>query len=389
MKFLHTADWHVGKTLKGRSRIDEHRRVLAEIVGLARAHEVDAVLIAGDLYDQAAPSAQAQELLNRTLLTLARDDIKVLAIAGNHDHGDTFEAYRPLMGVAGIELFGRVRPTDKGGVHTFTARSTGEKVNVAMLPFLSQRYAVRAAQLLAPGDNVPARNAGDYEQWVRNLVTHLGEGYDADGINLMMAHLTCIGGTFGGGERQAQSIFEYSVASTIFPVDSHYVALGHLHREQEVASHCPVRYSGAPLRVDFGEQDYTPSVTLVEASPGSPARATSLPVTSGRRLRTVEGSVEELRSLVDDVADDWLRVKVTQATYAGLRDDVLEALPNALEIHVQPVLEEGRSRGLDAHRIRTRTPAELFAEYCTEVGSDDARVRSLFDALLDDATAGH
>ncbi len=106
MRFLHTADWHVGKTLKGRSRLDEQEQVLREIVGIARAHEVDAVLVAGDLYDTAAPSADAQKLVNRTLLGLARDGVEVIAIAGNHDHAATIDAYRGFAKAAGITLVG-------------------------------------------------------------------------------------------------------------------------------------------------------------------------------------------------------------------------------------------------------------------------------------------
>ena len=95
MKFLHTADWHVGKTLKGHSRLDEQRQVLAEIVGIAREHDVDAVLISGDVYDTSAPSSEAQKLVNHTLLTLAKERREVVVIAGNHDHANTFEASCP------------------------------------------------------------------------------------------------------------------------------------------------------------------------------------------------------------------------------------------------------------------------------------------------------
>ena len=101
MRFLHTSDWHVGKTLKGHSRLDEQELVLREIVGIARDHEVDAVLVAGDLYDTAAPTAAAQQLLVRTLMGMARDGIPVIAIAGNHDHAATIDAYRPLAAAAG------------------------------------------------------------------------------------------------------------------------------------------------------------------------------------------------------------------------------------------------------------------------------------------------
>ena len=388
MKFLHTSDWHVGKTLKGRPRLDEHKAVLAEIVGHARANDVDAVLISGDIYDTSVPTAEAQRLVIATLLALAKDDIEVIAIAGNHDSGSTFEAFRPLMGVAGINLYGQARAKDQGGVYSFTARSTGEPVNVAVVPFLSQRYAVRAAQLIAPGDNVPARNVGSYDQWVRNIVNHLHGGYDPDGVNLMTAHLTCTGGAFGGGERMAQSIFEYHVPAAIFPIDTHYVALGHLHRRQELPAGCPVHYSGSPLAVDFGEEENTSTVLLVEASPGTPAKVTDLPLKSARRLRTVEGTVEQLRAAAEEYGEDWLRVRIKQSTYAGLRDDIIEALPNALEIHIHSDFTNTASGKVSSVQVAAKSPAELFAEYCAHVGSDDERVRAMFDTINDELTTG-
>ena len=122
MKFLHTSDWHVGKTLKGRSRLDEQEAVLTEIVGFAEQHQVDAVLIAGDLYDAAAPSADAQRILIKTLLALAGTGAQVIAMAGNHDSPGMLDAYRPLAGYAGITLLGQPRAADRGGVVTFTAR---------------------------------------------------------------------------------------------------------------------------------------------------------------------------------------------------------------------------------------------------------------------------
>lgn len=388
MKFLHTSDWHVGKTLKGRPRLDEHKAVLAEIVGHARVNDVDAVVVSGDIYDTSVPTAEAQRLVIATLLTLAKDGIEVIAIAGNHDSGSTFEAFRPLMGVAGINLYGQARAKDKGGVYSFTARSTGVPVNIAVIPFLSQRYAVRAAQLIAPGDNVPARNVGSYDQWVRNIVEHLHGGYDPDGVNLMTAHLTCTGGAFGGGERMAQSIFEYSVPAAIFPIDTHYVALGHLHRRQALPAGCPVHYSGSPLAVDFGEEENTPTVLLVEAAPGTPAKVTDLPLKSARRLRTVEGTVEQLRAAAEEYGEDWLRVRVKQSTYAGLRDDIIEALPNALEIHIHADFTNTGSGKVSSVQVAAKSPAELFAEYCAHVGSDDERVRAMFDTINDELTTG-
>ena len=200
MRILHTADWHAGKTLKGRDRLEEQRAVLAEITHIAEQHQVDAVLVAGDVYESAVPSAAAQQLVVQTLLRLRQAGAEVIVIAGNHDHGPTFEAYRPLMGVAGITLVGQARPPDKGGVIRFRARSTGEEAQLAVLPFLTQRYAVRAAEIVA---RTPAENVRAYDEMIRQLLATLTSGFGGSTVNLIMAHLTCIGGAFGGGERAA------------------------------------------------------------------------------------------------------------------------------------------------------------------------------------------
>ena len=377
MRFLHTADWHVGKTLKGRSRLAEQEQVLREIVTIARAHEVDAVLVAGDLYDTAAPTADAQKLVNRTLLGLAKDGVEVIAIAGNHDHAATIDAYRGFAKAAGITLVGTVRTARNGGLVEFTARSTGERTSLAVLPFLSTRYAVRAAELLV---GTPAQHTSAYDQQLRDILGKLTAGFRDDAVNLVMAHLTVLDGRMGGGERAAQSIFEYAVPAGIFPVDAHYVALGHLHRRQTVAASCPVHYSGAPLAVDFGEQENTPVVCVVDAAPGTPAAVTDVPIQAGRRLRTLRGTVAELSVLGEMVGDDFLRVWVREPARAGLREEVTALLPNALEVRIDPEF----AAPLAATRPSPepgRTPVELFGEYLGSRGVADQRVAELFRAL--------
>jgi exonuclease SbcD len=385
VRFLHTADWHVGKTLKGQDRLEEQRAVLAEIAGIAEANDVDAVLVAGDVYDLSAPSAPAQQLVVQALLRMRRAGAEVIVIAGNHDHGPTFEAYRPLMGVAGITLAGTVRSPDKGGVIRFTARSDGAATQVAVLPFLSQRYAVRAAEIVA---NTPSENVRAYDEQVRQVIGALTGGFGGDTVNVVMSHITCVGGTFGGGERSAQSIFEYSVPASVFPVSAHYVALGHLHRRQVLPAPAPVHYSGAPLAVDFGEQDNAGVVCLVEAAPGTPARITDVPVTSGRRLRTVRGTLAELEAQAGGFGDDYLRVYLREQTRAGLRDDTARILPNALEVRIDPEFAPQPDKApRSAPASGTRTPAQLFADYCTTRDVSDPRVSALFGELHDEVTA--
>jgi DNA repair protein SbcD/Mre11 len=384
VKFLHTADWHVGKTLKGRDRLDEQKAVLAEIAGIAEANQVDAVLVAGDVYDSSAPSAPAQNLVVQTLLRMRRAGAEVIVIAGNHDHGPTFEAYRPLMGEVGITLAGTVRTPEKGGVVRFAARSDGADAQVAILPFLSQRWAVRAAEIVA---NTPAENVRAYDEQVRQIITSLTAGFGGGTVNLVMSHLTCIGGVFGGGERPAQSIFEYSVPAAIFPVSAHYVALGHLHRRQTLPAQAPVHYSGSPIAVDFGEQDNTSVVCLVEAAPSIPARVTDIPLTSARRLRTLRGTLAELEAQAASFGEDYLRVWLREPSRAGLRDDTVAILPNALEVRIDPEFAASAPRRRAASGQVARTPGQLFAEYCESRQVTDPRVMTLFGKLHDEATA--
>jgi exonuclease SbcD len=382
LRFLHTSDWHVGKTLKGYDRLAEQREVLAEIVRIAREQQVDAVLVAGDLYETATPGAEAQQLVVRTLLALRDTGAQVIAIAGNHDHAPTLDAYRPLAGAAGITLVGRVRRPADGGVVGFEARSDGSPVRIAALPFLSQRYAVRAAELLA---HTPAENSAGYDAWVRGIIAALARGFAPDAVNVVLTHLTVTGAALGGGERQAQSIFEYHVPAAAFPADAHYVALGHLHRRQSVPAACPVHYSGAPLRVDFGEVDSAPVVLLVEATPDTPARVTDIPITSARRLRTLRGTVVEL-STVDVDPTDLLKVVVTEPARAGLREEVQELLPNVLEVHVERAAAPS-VRAPEPTRT-DRAAGDLLHDYLVDREVSDPRVEALFARLHDEILEG-
>jgi exonuclease SbcD len=378
VKFLHTADWHVGKVLKGHSRIDEHRQVLRELVAAARTHDVDAVIVAGDLFDTSAPTPESQALVLNALMALRGDGRDVVVLAGNHDNPQLFEVYRPLLGKLGLHVVGIFRRPDAGGTLAFTARS-GEPVRLAVLPFLSHRYVVRAAEVLT---GTAADHNRDYATRISELVGALTAGFQNDTVNLITTHGTLPGGKFGGGEREAQSIFSYYFEPTAFPASTQYAALGHLHRRQQIPGPCPIWYSGSPLAVDFGEEGNTPGALLVEVSPGRPAVVNELAFASARRLRTVRGTLEQLESL--EAGDDWLKVVLEEKPRVGLADQVRDLLPGSVDV----VLDE-RFRPVPAVRkagSAARSPRELFREYLTATGRHDDQVADLFDRLYDEVT---
>jgi DNA repair protein SbcD/Mre11 len=385
MKILHTSDWHVGKVLKGRDRHDEHVAVLRSIVQAARDEDVDLVLAAGDLFETAAPTAKAQGLVMRSLLALREDGRHVVVIAGNHDNQALLDAvYRPVLGELGLHVLGTPKRPDSGGLTTLRARN-GEMINVAALPFLSHRYAVRAAEVLL---HETAEHTLDYARRVADILALLTAGFTSDAVNVVMAHATLLGGRRGGGERDVQTVLDYELSASMFPATAHYVALGHLHRQQEIPGPCPIFYSGSPLAIDFGEEASEPVALVVTAAPGIRADARPVPVTGGRRLRTLRGTLEEVIAEGEEAGDAYLRVVLAEPGRAGLGDLVREKLPNALEVMLDDEHrpQPGTHGGAKASRAG-RSPLQLFSDYLGEQSIKDPRIPAMFGELLDELTS--
>jgi DNA repair protein SbcD/Mre11 len=387
MKILHTSDWHVGKVLKGRDRSDEHEAVLRSIVGAARAADVDVVLIAGDLFETSAPSPRAQGLVMRTLLALREDDRHVVAIAGNHDNASLLDSvYRPVLGQLGLHVIGTPKAPDSGGVIHLITRG-GERASVAALPFLSQRYAVRAAELLLHEN---AQHALDYARRVGAMIAALTAQFRSDSVNVVMTHATLLGSHRGGGERDVQTSFEYEISPSVLPATAHYAALGHLHRQQEIAAPCPAFYSGSPLAVDFGEENNEPGALVVTAAPDIRADARRVAIEGGRQLRTLRGPLDQVIAEGEQAGDAYLRVVLAEPARAGLGDLVREKLPNALEVQLDEAHRPRPGGHGDAARASRagRTPLQLFRDYLAEQKVADPRVERLFADLLEDITDG-
>jgi exonuclease SbcD len=380
MKILHTSDWHVGKVLKGQSRMEEQIAVLADVVAVAEAERPDLVIVAGDLYDTAAPTADTKKIVVRALTALRRHADAVVVIAGNHDNGPEIDALRPWADGVGVTMRGTVTRAED---HLISGASRdGEPWRLAALPFVSQRYAVRASEMF---ELSAAEASATYADHLSRLVAALTGSFTDGAVNLVTAHLTVVGGALGGGERDAHTIDAYAVPSTIFPTTVHYAALGHLHRRQQINGPCPVHYCGSPLAVDFGEQDNTPSVSIVEVTASTPARVREVPIAAAVPLRTVRGTLAELAALdVDERA--WLRVYVRELPRAGLREEVQTLLPRALEVRVDPQLLPKLEPTAGATRTG-RSPRELFGEYLSAKGVDDDAVADLFNRLYEEVTS--
>ncbi|WP_436795500.1 exonuclease SbcCD subunit D [Actinospongicola halichondriae] len=374
---MHTSDWHVGKLIRGASRADEHRAVLREIASIAEAESVDVVLVAGDLFETAAPGPGSEQIVYQALLDLARV-APVVVVGGNHDNPRRLAAVAPLLSLGRVHLLAQAARPDDGGVIDIDV--DGTTLRLALVPFVSKRGIVRADELMRD----PAFELNQtYDERMRAIITGLTSGFAADTVNVVCGHLFAAGGTMGGGERSAHTIMDYSVGSLAFPVTAQYVALGHLHRPQEIPGSTRIRYSGSPLQLDFGETGDAKSVTVVDLEPGAPAAVREVPLTEGRRLRTLTGTLAELEAARGTTGDDHLRIVVADTRRAGLADEIRSWFEHVVDVQVRlpdDIVPERNRRPDNA------SPSELFSLYLAERGVDDDRLVPAFEALLDEAT---
>lgn len=381
MRILHTSDWHVGRAMRGRSRDDEHRAVLAEIAAIARGEQVDVVIVAGDLFDSAAPSPEAESIVYEAVLELVRGGAEVVLLAGNHDNPRRLDAVRPLLQIARVHAAPFLARPDEGGCITIETRA-GERARIALMPFLSQRGIVKADELMALD---AADHQGQYRERFRQVAEALTAGFEAGAVNVLVAHAAVDGAWTEGSERQAHTAFEYMVPSQCFPANAHYIALGHFHISQNCNGRAPTWYSGSPLQLDFGDNEDRKCVLLVEAAASTPARVERRYLSAGRPLKTVSATLAQLQALAPGLEGAWLRVRLDELPRAGLADAVRDLLPGAVEVHVL-----GAPRSEDDPGDESRaglSPSELFAQYLFDRGEEDARLHALFRELLEDAYA--
>jgi len=375
VRLLHTSDWHVGRKIRGRSRAGEHRAVLSEIAAIAGERNVDATLVSGDLFDFSAPSPEDEEIVYRALLDLAEVG-PVLVVGGNHDNPARLHAIRPLLDRARVTVLGRPASPENGGV--VVTESLGLKV--ALLPFVSQRGIVKAAEIM---ELDPDQHAQDYEARLRRIVSSLTDDMGPDTVNVLAGHLTVYGAESGGGEREAH-IFGYAIPPQAFPGSLSYVALGHLHRQQRIPAPSPVWYSGSALQLDFGEVGDQKGVLLVDAEPGKPATVEPVPLASGTRLVQVKGTLEQVLSLAPELEDAYVKVLLDEKARAGLNEEIRAAIPGVVDVVIARS-DEDRARP----RVERagRAPVELLQTYLDARGVDDPDVVELFRELEEEVGA--
>jgi exonuclease SbcD len=402
MKLLHTSDWHLGKRLEDFSRIEEQQAVLQEICEIADREQVDAVLVAGDLFDTFNPPTEAVDLFYRTLKRLANNGKRpVIAIAGNHDSPDRIEAPDPLARECGIIFAGypnSVVPQFEleSGLNVLQSEEGFLELKLSGIDFplrlLLTPYAneFRLKTYLGHENSDEELRTILQEKWGELAVRYC----DNKGVNLLVTHLFVVkkGDELPEEPADEKPILHVGGAQVIYtdniPSQIQYTAIGHLHRMHRVDL-VPglVYYSGSPLSYSFAEANQKKYVLLIDAKPGTSVTVSEVELIKGKKLlrKRAEGMDEALQWLTEN-SDCLVELTMVTDTYLTAQErKQLSAAHNGIVAIIPEVkntsdLVTGNKKSIDL----TKNIEELFTDYFRhEKGQEpNAEIMKLFTEIL-------
>ncbi|ATD04804.1 nuclease SbcCD subunit D [Pseudoalteromonas tetraodonis GFC] len=263
MKVLHTSDWHLGQQFYEHDRRHEHHAFFSWLLTTLVNQQIDLLLVAGDIYHTATPSANAENQLYQFIKNAKAQcpQLHVVIIAGNHDSANRILAAQPLLAQFDTHVVGRFDPAKPSDV-VVTINNDDKRAVVLAMPFLR----TSDISTLSQTENGPSYAQGvakAYELALEHALTLNAENKPL----IVMGHLHAKGGNISGdSERNLVIGGEEAISASVFGKQANYVALGHLHKAQLVAKNEQIRYSGTPIPMSFSERKYTHQVNVVEFS---------------------------------------------------------------------------------------------------------------------------
>ena len=349
MKLLHTSDWHFGMGLGTGSYAEDQRFFLEELYALIRREGVQALLLAGDIYDSSVVSAEAIGLYNEAMTRLCLElGVQVIAIAGNHDSAPRLASCRELLKGAGLHITGKPEQDPE------PVLLDGAKVAVYSIPFFT-RDEITA---LLPEEKDRIRNT---ETAMLAYCDHIRQRMDKDRKNIVLSHSLIVGSELSESDRSARVGFATAVSKDVFQ-GFDYVALGHIHKPQAIENH--IRYSGSPLKYSFGAEETQEKGAVLIDTDTMDIRF--VPIAPRRERRSVTGTLEDILSR-EDIRGDYLRLYVTDH-YAGLELIGLlrEKFPYLLEVYGKSLSEEGELSALSIEQLESMNEEDIMIKFLAE-----------------------
>ena len=378
MKFLHTSDWHLGKKLEGRDRNLEQRAAIEEIAKICDAENIDAVIIAGDIFDTALPSGEAETLFYEGMALLSkRGARKVIVIAGNHDDVGRVTAADKLARIADITLC--------GGADSVCFERNGEKAVIAMLAYPSESGMAE----LSNAEGGKEKGETLFGEKVKSWFSVGANAFRKDTINIAVSHLFALEAQ-GGGEGDERDITlggANLVAKKYFP-QSHYTALGHIHKPMAIDKVRNIWYSGSILSYSFDEKGGK-EVIVFDCDKSGVKSLKHIPLTSGKGLKVLTAkSFSEAYSLLEKNTDKYtlLKLNLKEPLADSQNKELRNTFPDLLKIElVLPESADEAERG----SLKELSNEEIFRGFYKRENNMDAPkdVTALFLKLMEGDTS--
>ena len=387
LRVLHTSDWHLGQHFMGKTRQAEHQAFCAWLLAQVRAHEVDVLLIAGDVFDTGAPPSYAREQYYRLVVELRDAGCALVVLGGNHDSPAMLGESRSLLAQLGTRVVPGVGLDLAEQVLVLNARAGQPGAILCAIPFIRPRdiMASLAGQSAQEKQQSLQQAIAEHYRALHELALSKREELGQALPIIATGHLTTVGASASESVREIYVGSLEAFPTSAFP-PADYIALGHIHRPQKVGGLEHIRYCGSPIALSFDEARQQKEVLLLEFGTAALQSITPLPVPVFQPMASLRGSLKELTDAIAEIAKQgtperpvWLEVQVSTDDY--LSD--LQSHINALcEGHPVEVLRIRRERGNTAASL-----ASEARETLDELSVEDVFARRLQQEVLEEEDA--
>ncbi len=370
-KILHTSDWHLGRRLKNRERYDEFKKFFSWLENLIKNENIDALIVAGDVFDNTTPSTRAQDLYYSFLSRIAQSSCQHIVItSGNHDSPTFIDAPKNLLRLFKIHVVGQACEDE---VITLKDASGNPELIVCAVPYLRDRD-VRTFSASDEVDDMESNLIAGIKNHYEKIFSHaLNLRGDSKIPIVAMGHLFARGGhvTDGDGVRSLYVGTAIEVGDDLFPDFLTYTALGHLHSPQKIGRE-NIRYSGAPLAMGFGEVSKNKAVCVLELEGENLINVKEISVPVFQRIERITGGLDEIFSAIDVLGFQnesiWLEITYTgNETQGDLQERISERVKLFPQIEVLSLRDESKRPGENFNHEFSKTLEEISPSEMLEI----------------------
>lgn len=408
MRFLHTADWHLGRIFYGQYLTDDQAYVLEhQFFTILKEEKIDGILLAGDVFDRAVPPIEAIELWDSIITRLAMDyKIPLFVVSGNHDGAERLEVGRSMLSESGIHIWG----SPHHALQPFEFEGFDGRVAICPMPFSEPRR-IGDALGLNSSESKPvdtdmtddtlfsyvddkdqeavALNLHNYDQMYQAWSDYLYKQVPKQMRSIAISHAFVMGGEVGGSERTLSVGGSEQVSPHVFK-DFHYTALGHLHGPQRMGAD-QIRYSGSPLKYSFDEHGQKKSFTIIDMDTNGNIDISTIPVEAKRDVVILEGYFEDLlnnTALQTKHKDDYVQARLLDTMpimdgMAKLRQVYHRCMTIELAGRIAtPVVDMGEAvfKELDERQLFNQFAETVWKEPLTE--AEQSYIDSVWDRII-------